>query len=175
MRDRFYDPKLKGLDWPAMRDRFRPQAEAAGSLDELSTAINAMLAELGASHTRYYTIDDPAYYQLADIFAGSLRHQGLSRIFANGDVTYPGIGVFTQTDDRGRTFVTGVIEGALGIGPVSSSATKSCRRTNARSDRSPRSAAGSELRCRSPSGGRATERRRRFPSRRPIFIRTRCF
>ncbi len=114
VRDRFYDPKLKGLDWPAMRDRFRPQAEAAGSLNELSTAINAMLAELGASHTRYYTIDDPAYYQLADIFAGGLRHQGLSRIFANGDVTYPGIGVFTQTDDQGRTFVTGVIEGAPG-------------------------------------------------------------
>jgi carboxyl-terminal processing protease len=27
-------------------------------------------------------------------------------------VTYPGIGVFTQADDQGRTFVTGAVEGA---------------------------------------------------------------
>ncbi len=112
VRDRFYDPRFDGVDWQAMRDRYRPQAEAAGSPDGLAAVINAMLATLGASHTRYYTSDDPAYYQLADIFAGALRHRGLSRIFPSGEVSYPGIGVFTQTDDQGRIFVIGVIEGA---------------------------------------------------------------
>ncbi len=112
VRDRFYDPHLNGLDWQAMRERYRPQAEAARSPEELAAVVNAMLAMLDASHTRYYTLDDPAYYQLADIFSGALEHRGLRHVFPNGEVTYPGIGVFTQADDQGRTFVTGVIEGA---------------------------------------------------------------
>jgi C-terminal processing protease CtpA/Prc len=112
VRDRFYDPRFDGVDWQAMRERYRSQAEAASSREGLAAVINAMLATLGASHTRYYTPDEPAYYQLADIFAGALRHRGLGRIFPSGEVSYPGIGAFTQTDDSGRTFVTGVIEGA---------------------------------------------------------------
>src|SRR5271157_4846930 len=86
VRDRFYDPRLHGLDWEAIRARYRPQAEAAGSQDELARAINAMLATLGASHTRYYTPGEPAYYQLADIFAGALYNRGLKSVFPNGDV-----------------------------------------------------------------------------------------
>ena len=29
VRDRFFNPLLHGVDWPAMRDKYRPQAEAA--------------------------------------------------------------------------------------------------------------------------------------------------
>jgi len=112
VRDRFYDPKLNGLDWDAARTRYRAQAIAAGSREEAAVAINAMLSELGASHTRYYTPEDPAYYQLADIFSGALEHRGLERVFPKGDVSYPGIGAFTEMDSEGRTFVTGAIEGA---------------------------------------------------------------
>ncbi len=112
VRDRFYDPRLNGLDWQAIRERYRPQAEAARSRGELAGIVNVMLATLGASHTRYYTSDEPAYYQLADIFAGALQHRGLQRLFPSGEVAYPGIGIFVQDDNQGRTFVTGVIEGA---------------------------------------------------------------
>jgi len=112
VRDRFYDPKLNGLDWDAARTRYRAQAIAAGSREEAAVAINAMLSELGASHTRYYAPEDPAYYQLADIFSGALEHRGLERVFPKGDVSYPGIGAFTEMDSEGRTFVTGAIEGA---------------------------------------------------------------
>jgi carboxyl-terminal processing protease len=112
VRDRFYDPGFHGVDWQAMRDRCRPQAAAARSSAELARAINAMLATLGASHTRYYTRDEPAYYQLADIFAGALERRGLERIFPGGEIAYPGIGIFTETDDKGRTFVAGAIQGA---------------------------------------------------------------
>jgi carboxyl-terminal processing protease len=112
VRDRFYDPRLNGLDWQAARARHRPQAVSARSREDAAVAINAMLAELGASHTRYYTPEEPAYYQLADIFAGALEHRGLDRLFPGGDVAYPGIGAFTETDGQGRTFVTGAIEGA---------------------------------------------------------------
>ena len=112
VRDRFYDPRLNGLDWRQERARFRPQAASARSREEAAGVINAMLSKLGASHTRYYTPEEPAYYQLADIFLGALEHRGLERVFPRGEVSYPGIGVFTEADDRGRTFLTGVIEGA---------------------------------------------------------------
>ncbi len=112
VRDRFYDPRLRGVDWPAMRDRFRPEAAEARSVDDRARAINAMLATLNASHTHYYTRDEPAYYQLADIFAGALERRGLRRVFPNGEISYPGVGIFTETDDDGRLFVAGVIEGA---------------------------------------------------------------
>ena len=112
VRDRFYDPSLHGLDWQAARTRYRPQAVSARSREDAAATINAMLAELGASHTHYYTPEDPAYYQLADIFVGALEHRGLERVFPKGEVAYPGIGAFTEPDGEGSAFVTGVIEGA---------------------------------------------------------------
>ncbi len=112
VRDRFYDPRLNGLDWQEQRALFRPQAASAPSRDDAAVVINAMLAKLGASHTHYYTPEDPAFYQLADIFVGALEHRGLERVFARGEVSYPGIGAFTEVDNQGRSFVTGVIEGA---------------------------------------------------------------
>ena len=109
VRDKFYDPRLGGVDWEAMRARFRPEADAAQSPGARARVINAMLATLGASHTHYYTPDEPAFYQLADIFSGALHHRGLTGVFPSGEVSYPGIGAFTQVDDQGRTFITGVI------------------------------------------------------------------
>src|ERR1700745_4230359 len=100
-RDRFYDLRLHELDWPGLRQRYQLVAASAASAEELAVVINTMLAELGASHTRYYTPEETAYYQLADIFVGALRHRGLERVFPSGEVTYPGIGVFTHVDDRG--------------------------------------------------------------------------
>jgi carboxyl-terminal processing protease len=111
VRDSFYDPALGGVDWSALRERYRPAVFAAPSVEARAELINAMLSELGASHTRLYTQDDPAYYQLADIFAARLRRDGLHRVFPGGEVTYPGIGVFTRGDGEGRTFITGVVEG----------------------------------------------------------------
>jgi carboxyl-terminal processing protease len=112
VRDRFYDPNVNGLDWQEQRARFRPEAASAPSREDAAVVINAMLAKLGASHTHFYTPEDPAYYQLADIFVGALEHRGLDRVFPKGEVSYPGIGVFTVADSQGRTFVAGVIEGA---------------------------------------------------------------
>ena len=112
VRDRFYDPRLHGVDWQAMRARYRPEVASARSTENAAIVVNAMLAELGASHTHYYTQEDPAYYQLADIFSYALRRRGLERVFPTGEVAYPGIGAFTQADDQGRTFITGVVEGA---------------------------------------------------------------
>jgi carboxyl-terminal processing protease len=109
--DRFYDPHLHGLDWAAIRERYSPEAARATSADGLADVINRMLSELHASHTRYYTSDEPEYYQLADIFAGALRRRGLERAFPGGRISYPGIGILSRTDTRNRNFVSGVIEG----------------------------------------------------------------
>ena len=75
-------------------NKYRPLVLAASD-EERSAVINRMLDELAASHTRYYTPADPAYYQLLDIFAGSLRRD-LRRVFPDGQVMYPSIGIFTQ-------------------------------------------------------------------------------
>ena len=95
--DKFYDRKFRGVDWPAMREKYRPLAAAATSAAAEKAVIDRMLAELGASHTGLYQADDPAYYQLMDIFAGGLRRR-LRQIFPDGEVSYPGIGIFTELE-----------------------------------------------------------------------------
>jgi carboxyl-terminal processing protease len=109
VRDHFYDPTLRHLDWAALRDKYRPLA-AAASDEEHSAVINRMLDELAASHTRYYTPADPAYYQLLDIFAGPLRRE-LRRTFPDGQVVYPSIGIFTQRIEA-KDFISGVLDGS---------------------------------------------------------------
>jgi C-terminal processing protease CtpA/Prc len=108
-RDRFYDRDMHGLDWKAIGDKYRPKAAAASSRQQLSVVINAMLSELGTSHTGYFTPDDTAYYQLADIFGGAERKEARP-FFPGGEIRYPGIGIFTREMDD-HTFVTGVMAG----------------------------------------------------------------
>src|SRR5262249_40734429 len=64
---------------------------------------------LAASHTGHYTPTDPAYYQLLDIFSGALR-RAVRQVFPNGQVTYPGIGIFTRHLGN-KTFISGVLDG----------------------------------------------------------------
>lgn len=106
VRDNFYDRTLRGLDWDKVKDRYRPRYVEARSGKERSAAINAMLAELHASHMFHFTREDPAYYQLLGIFAGGLRREIKNHL--GDDITYPGIGIFTR-DIEGKTFVSGVV------------------------------------------------------------------
>ena len=109
VQEHFYDPTFGGLDWAAVRSKYWPLAAAAASEAEGSAVINRMLSELKASHTGHYTAADPAYYQLLDIFYGT-RRRPLQRFFPDGQVAYPGIGIFTR-QLGGKTFITGVLEG----------------------------------------------------------------
>jgi carboxyl-terminal processing protease len=110
VRDRFFDPHLSGLDWPAVRAHYRPLLLPAPTADARAALINAMLAQLHASHTEYFLPDQTAYYQIADIFLDP-RSPDLRRFFPDGEITYPGIAVLTQPDAQGRTFAVGVIDG----------------------------------------------------------------
>ncbi|MET0625288.1 MAG: DPP IV N-terminal domain-containing protein [Pyrinomonadaceae bacterium] len=51
MKYRFYDPKMHGMDWDAMRTRYRPLVEYVGDRQELLNIVNEMIGELNASHT----------------------------------------------------------------------------------------------------------------------------
>jgi carboxyl-terminal processing protease len=49
-RRHFHDPAFGGLDWNAVRTELKPQAEAAGSPDDLRRVITDMLTRLKRSH-----------------------------------------------------------------------------------------------------------------------------
>jgi carboxyl-terminal processing protease len=111
VRDAFYDRTMRGLDWDKVKERHRPQYTAAKSDKDRSAVINAMLAELHASHMFHFTRDEPAYYQLLGIFQYGVR-EGIKK-HLDGDIKYPGIGIFSRGID-GKTFVSGIVAGLPG-------------------------------------------------------------
>ena len=111
VNDNFFDPKFNGIDWQATRNKYQPLAKQAKSREELATVINQMLAELKTSHTRFYTPQEPAYYQLLGIFGTDAFGQKFKQVFPDGDITYPGIGIFTK-DTGDRTFISGILAGS---------------------------------------------------------------
>jgi len=50
-RDGFYDPKMHGVDWNAVRAKYRPLVEGVSSRDELYRVLRLMVGELNASHS----------------------------------------------------------------------------------------------------------------------------
>ncbi|MEN9358514.1 MAG: Tricorn protease protein [Verrucomicrobiota bacterium] len=50
MRDQFYDETMKGLDWPAIFDKYEPLAKSAADEPSFDRVVNMMLGELNASH-----------------------------------------------------------------------------------------------------------------------------
>jgi tricorn protease len=51
MKYRFYDPKLHGTDWDAMRAKYKPLVAYVADRHELMNVLNEMIGELNASHT----------------------------------------------------------------------------------------------------------------------------
>ncbi len=54
MRDRFYDPAMHGLDWPALREKYGAWAQQVGHDRDFGDVVNFMLGEVNASHMGYY-------------------------------------------------------------------------------------------------------------------------
>ncbi|HWP43768.1 MAG TPA: S41 family peptidase, partial [Blastocatellia bacterium] len=53
--EKYYDPGFNGVDWKAVRRRYRPLAEAAVTDDEFYSIIKQMVGELRDAHTRFHT------------------------------------------------------------------------------------------------------------------------
>lgn len=51
MKNRFYDPKMHGVDWAAAKEKYEPLLANVADADELHTVIMQMIGELNASHT----------------------------------------------------------------------------------------------------------------------------
>jgi carboxyl-terminal processing protease len=108
----FYDRRRLGeLGWRARAAAARPEVLAAADAAAAQSRINALLDELGASHTRLFGPDDVEYYILLDLFGGAGSRRLQETIFWGASVWYPGIGAFTAKVD-GRHFIDGLLEGS---------------------------------------------------------------
>jgi tricorn protease len=54
LRDGFYDAKMHGVDWDALKKKYRPLAVDADVRDEFYAVVSQMLGELDASHLGIY-------------------------------------------------------------------------------------------------------------------------
>ncbi|HXE53934.1 MAG TPA: S41 family peptidase, partial [Tepidisphaeraceae bacterium] len=73
MRNRFYDPKMHGVDWDAARSTFEPLLANLADNEELHNVIMQMIGELNASHTGItggYTPGDPNAERLQTLNPG---------------------------------------------------------------------------------------------------------
>lgn len=105
----FFDPKFNGIDWNAKRDEYTNRVKSSQSIEEASAVINQMLSELNTSHTRFYSKLEPAYYQLLGIFSDRGFSKQIKKVFPDGKIDYPGIGIFTK-DLNKKTFITAILD-----------------------------------------------------------------
>jgi Tol biopolymer transport system component/C-terminal processing protease CtpA/Prc len=60
LRDQFYDPTFRGLDWSAARTQFAPLAAGAQTAGDLLAIVNLMVGELRASHLGLFPTNQPS-------------------------------------------------------------------------------------------------------------------
>jgi carboxyl-terminal processing protease len=58
VNERYYDPKLNGVDWQDVRKRYEPRIMAAATDDEYWELLDKMTGELKDSHTRVHSPKD---------------------------------------------------------------------------------------------------------------------
>jgi len=54
VRDRYFDPTFGGIDWPAVRERYRPQILATPKSGAFHALLQKMVGELPGSHLRVF-------------------------------------------------------------------------------------------------------------------------
>ncbi len=100
----FYNKKFDQKAWDQTVRKYRKLALAAKTHDGFAKQVNALLATLSASHTYYYSVNNPKRYQLLGVFH-PLFDQGRTDLFV-----YDGIGVDTRTIE-GKVRVVSVYDG----------------------------------------------------------------
>ena len=113
VNDKFYDPQFNGVDWKAMREKYKPLAAKSNSSEELATVINEMLSQLQTSHTHFYTQNEQKYYQLLGIFqtVNPNFQKQLKRFLGSEKIDYTGIGISTKKIND-KTFISGILAGS---------------------------------------------------------------
>jgi tricorn protease len=107
MRDWFYDPKMHGTDWSALRDTYGALVPHLRRRSDLDFILGELIGELNAGHTYVNSGDEPrvprrdggllgcefeddgsAYYRIAKIFRGENWHEAF-----RSPLTEPGMNV----------------------------------------------------------------------------------
>lgn len=109
VNNNFFDPKFNGINWNTKKEEYKNQVASTQSIEEASVVINQMLSELNTSHTRFYSKLEPAYYQLLGIFNDRGFSKQIKKVFPDGKIDYPGIGIFSK-DINKKTFITGILD-----------------------------------------------------------------
>jgi carboxyl-terminal processing protease len=107
VNERYYDPKLNGVDWRAARSRWEPLALAAGSDEEFWDLLDRMAGEMRDAHTRVESPERAAQIE---------RHEFISPGFTFAPVE--GRLVVTRVDRESDAWWAGVRPGMTlsGIG-----------------------------------------------------------
>jgi carboxyl-terminal processing protease len=106
----FYDRGTVERVWAQARAAHIAALPPDATSEQVAAALDAMLGELGASHTEHYSPGELAYYELLDVFARDEFAPRLRNLFPQGRVAYTGIGVVTRTLE-GRVFLAAVYHG----------------------------------------------------------------
>ncbi len=61
VRDQFYDPRMRGVDWAAVKDEFLPRARACNSDAQLLPLLREMLSRLRNSHIFLHSKEEWAW------------------------------------------------------------------------------------------------------------------
>ena len=79
MKYRFYDEKMHGRDWDAIKAKYEPLLKYVGENQDVYDLANEMIGELNASHTG---VSGPPSREIADAY--QTRHPGFELEPANG-------------------------------------------------------------------------------------------
>jgi carboxyl-terminal processing protease len=55
VNEKYHDPSFNGVNWRAVRERYRPQIDRTKSDDEFYDVMKSMVGELHDAHTRFHT------------------------------------------------------------------------------------------------------------------------
>jgi len=80
VKDQFYDPTLRGVDWEAARVELRPKAADATTMAEAREAMNELLGRLGESH--FGIIPRDSYDDVSGRTGGTESLEGVTGIEA---------------------------------------------------------------------------------------------
>ena len=109
VEDNFYDHRLIQEEFPSLKAEYGKVIKTVSSQAEFSANVNSMLARLQASHTYYLSPADYEYYHLAAVFS---RLPSIKKLFQDQDVTYPTIGILTETMNK-QVFIVSVLAGSI--------------------------------------------------------------
>jgi len=98
-QQRFYDKDLHQLDWDKTAQTYRVKLKTVKTKAEFVVLVNAMLAELRASHIEYIPDDDVGFALFRSVMGGG---------FTGNEIAHIGV---MGTRQNGQYIVSGVLEG----------------------------------------------------------------